>query len=79
MKYFSFFRLLHKKNMTSVDFNFAEPIASYENASDKNMDLYPTDVGSIHKSDFVVLNGRPAKVVEITHSKPGKHGHAKVN
>ncbi|CAF0785017.1 unnamed protein product [Rotaria sordida] len=43
------------------------------------MNTSPQDIGSIQKSDFVVLNGRPLKVVEITHSKPGKHGHAKVH
>jgi len=65
-------------NMTSVDFNFAEPIASYDASFDSNMDAAPADIGSIHKSDYVVLNGRPLKVVEVTHSKPGKHGHSKV-
>jgi len=42
------------------------------------MDTSPEDIGSIQKSDFVVLNGRPLKVVEVTHSSPGKHGHSKV-
>jgi len=42
------------------------------------MDVIPADIGSIKKSDFVVLNGRPLKVVEVTHSSPGKHGHSKV-
>lgn len=65
-------------NMTSLDFNFAEPIASYEDSHDDDMDMSPEEVGSIKKSDHVVLNGRPAKVVEATHSAPGKHGHSKV-
>ncbi|CAF3658725.1 unnamed protein product [Rotaria sp. Silwood1] len=43
------------------------------------MNTSPQDIGSIQKSDFVVLNGRPLKVVEVTHSKPGKHGHSKVH
>ena len=64
--------------MTSVDFNFAEPIASYDDAVDARLDVYPADIGSIKRSDHVVLNGRPVEVVEATHSKPGKHGHAKV-
>ena len=64
--------------MTSLDFNFAEPIASYNNTADDNMDSSPKDIGAIRKSDFIVLNGRPLKVVEVTHAKPGKHGHAKV-
>ncbi|CAF5145944.1 unnamed protein product [Rotaria sp. Silwood1] len=65
--------------MTSLDFNFAEPIASYDDSTDSNMNTSPQDIGSIQKSDFVVLNGRPLKVVEVTHSKPGKHGHSKVH
>lgn len=64
--------------MTSLDFNFAEPIASYDDSVDASMDVIPADIGSIKKSDFVVLNGRPLKVVEVTHSQPGKHGHSKV-
>ena len=64
--------------MVSVDFNFAEPIASYDDSVDASMDVSPADIGSIRISDFVVLNGRPLKVVEITHSHPGKHGHSKV-
>ncbi|CAF1576300.1 unnamed protein product [Rotaria magnacalcarata] len=65
--------------MTSVDFNFAEPIASFYDSVDAGMTTSPADIGSVKKSDFVVLNGRPFKVVEITHSKPGKHGHSKVH
>jgi hypothetical protein len=64
--------------MTSLDFNFAEPIASYDDTVDASMETSPADIGSIRTSDFVVLNGRPLKVVEITHSHPGKHGHSKV-
>jgi len=64
--------------MTSLDFNFAEPIASYDDSVDASMDTSPKDIGSIQKSDFVVLNKRPLKVVEVTHSHPGKHGHSKV-
>ncbi len=64
--------------MTSLDFNFAEPIASYDDTVDASMETSPADIGSIRTSDFVVLNGRPLKVVEVTHSHPGKHGHSKV-
>jgi hypothetical protein len=64
--------------MTSLDFNFAEPIASYAASVDASMETSPEDIGSIKKSDFVVLNGRPLKVAEVTHSQPGKHGHTKV-
>jgi len=64
--------------MTSLDFNFAEPIASYDDSVDASMNTSPKDIGSIQKSDFVVLHERPLKVVEVGHSHPGKHGHSKV-
>lgn len=65
--------------MTSVDFNFAEPIASFDNTTGHaEMDTSPIDIGSVHVSDYVVLERRPAKVVEVHHAKPGKHGHSKV-
>ena len=64
--------------MVSFDFSFAEPTASYNNSFDTTMDAHLEDIGSIQKSDFVVLHGRPVQVTEITHSKPGKVGRPKV-
>jgi translation initiation factor 5A len=40
---------------------------------------YPTDAGSIKKGGFMVINGRPCKVVDYSTSKTGKHGHAKAS
>ncbi|XP_053556485.1 eukaryotic translation initiation factor 5A-2 [Bombina bombina] len=34
---------------------------------------------ALHKNVFVVLKGRPCKIVEMSTSKTGKHGHAKVH
>jgi translation initiation factor 5A len=66
--------------MTSLDFNFAEPIASYNDDTDADRAYTtPADIGSIQKSNYVVLSNRPVKVVEVLHSSPGKHGHAKVH
>eukprot|EP00741_Cyanophora_paradoxa_P023532 tig00021589_g22734.t1 len=39
----------------------------------------PQQAGTIRKGHFIVLKGRPCKVVETSTSKTGKHGHAKVN
>jgi translation elongation factor P/translation initiation factor 5A len=33
---------------------------------------------SIHKNGFVILQGRPCKVLKTEWSKPGKHGHGKI-
>ncbi|CAF3947853.1 unnamed protein product [Rotaria sp. Silwood1] len=64
--------------MTSLDFNFAEPIASYDDSADTSMNKNPEDIDSIQKSDFVVINGRLLQVIEVTYSKPGKIGRPKV-
>ncbi|KAK8959024.1 Eukaryotic translation initiation factor 5A-1/2 [Platanthera guangdongensis] len=38
---------------------------------------YPQQAGTIRKSGYIVIKGRPCKVVEVSTSKTGKHGHAK--
>ncbi|XP_044456032.1 eukaryotic translation initiation factor 5A isoform X5 [Triticum aestivum] len=38
---------------------------------------YPMQAGAIRKGGFLVIKNRPCKVVEVSTSKTGKHGHAK--
>ena len=38
---------------------------------------YPLPVGELKKGGHCVISGRPCKIMEITTSKTGKHGHAK--
>ncbi|XP_042390153.1 eukaryotic translation initiation factor 5A-2-like isoform X2 [Zingiber officinale] len=38
---------------------------------------YPQQAGTIRKNGYIVIKGRPCKVVEVSTSKTGKHGHAK--
>ena len=40
---------------------------------------YPAQCSSLRKSGFVVIKDRPCKIVEMSTSKTGKHGHAKVH
>ena len=41
---------------------------------------YPSQASTLRKGGFVVLSKtRPCKIVDLSVSKPGKHGHAKVN
>lgn len=38
---------------------------------------FPQQAGTIHKNGYIVIKARPCKVVEVSTSKTGKHGHAK--
>eukprot|EP00244_Chara_vulgaris_P003929 TRINITY_DN1756_c1_g1_i2.p1 TRINITY_DN1756_c1_g1~~TRINITY_DN1756_c1_g1_i2.p1 ORF type:complete len:160 (+),score=35.50 TRINITY_DN1756_c1_g1_i2:290-769(+) len=38
---------------------------------------FPQQAGTIRKNAFIVIKSRPCKVVEVSTSKTGKHGHAK--
>ena len=38
---------------------------------------YPLEAGQIRKGGYIVVKGRPCKVVDVSTSKTGKHGHAK--
>jgi translation initiation factor 5A len=37
----------------------------------------PADVGSLREGRYIVVDGEPCRIVDITKSKPGKHGAAK--
>jgi len=39
----------------------------------------PISISDVKKGTHIVMDGRPCKVMEITTSKTGKHGHAKAN
>jgi len=55
--------------------------------SDENFDFeggeagasltYPMEAGQTRKNGHIMLKGKPCKIVEISVSKTGKHGHAK--
>jgi translation initiation factor 5A len=40
---------------------------------------YPIQCSALRKNGFVVIKGRPCKIVDMSTSKTGKHGHAKVH
>ncbi|XP_018014450.1 eukaryotic translation initiation factor 5A [Hyalella azteca] len=53
--------------------------AEFETAESGVSNVYPAQCSSLRKNGYVVIKGRPCKIVEMSTSKTGKHGHAKVH
>lgn len=51
----------------------------FESATSGASDTFPMQCSALRKNGHVVLKGRPCKIVDMSTSKTGKHGHAKVN
>ena len=49
----------------------------FESADAGASKTFPMQAGSIRKNGHIVIKGRPCKVVDVSTSKTGKHGHAK--
>ncbi|KAK9817055.1 hypothetical protein WJX72_008921 [[Myrmecia] bisecta] len=49
----------------------------FESADAGASTTFPQQAGTIRKNAFIVIKGRPCKVVDVSTSKTGKHGHAK--
>eukprot|EP00250_Pteridium_aquilinum_P001855 c12062_g1_i1 orf=496-975(+) len=51
---------------------------TFENKADSGASkTFPQQAGTVRKNGYLVIKGRPCKVVEVSTSKTGKHGHAK--
>jgi translation initiation factor 5A len=50
-----------------------------ENADSGASDTIPMEAGQIKKGGYMMIKGKPCKVLSISVSKTGKHGHAKCN
>lgn len=51
----------------------------FQNASSGASKSYPQQCSALRKNGHVLLKGLPCKIVEMSTSKTGKHGHAKVH
>jgi len=52
---------------------------TFEQASAGASATYPMQCSALRKNGHVVIKSRPCKIVEMSTSKTGKHGHAKVH
>jgi len=51
----------------------------FQSASSGASKTFPAQCSSLRKGGYVVLKGFPCKIMEMSTSKTGKHGHAKVH
>merc|ERR1719484_349562 len=52
---------------------------TFESADAGASEVIPMEAGQIRKGGYIVIKNRPCKVVSVSTSKTGKHGHAKCN
>ncbi|KAI8991428.1 eukaryotic translation initiation factor 5A [Mycotypha africana] len=52
---------------------------NFEQAESGASTTFPMQCSALRKNGHVVIKGRPCKIVDMSTSKTGKHGHAKVH
>jgi len=67
------------KLITMAENNDAQHEHTFESADAGASATFPMQCSALRKNGHVVIKGRPCKIVEMSTSKTGKHGHAKVH
>ncbi|XP_046374154.1 eukaryotic translation initiation factor 5A-like [Haliotis cracherodii] len=52
---------------------------TFEQAGSGASASYPKQCSALRKNEYVLIKNRPCKIVDLSTSKTGKHGHAKVH
>ena len=50
---------------------------TFESTDAGASETYPMEAGQIRKGGHIMIKGNPCKVIDVSTSKTGKHGHAK--
>ncbi|KAM0751073.1 eukaryotic translation initiation factor 5A-2 [Meredithblackwellia eburnea MCA 4105] len=65
--------------MSDTENNDEQHEQTFESASAGASLTYPMQCSALRKGGHVVIKGKPCKIIDMSTSKTGKHGHAKVN
>jgi len=67
------------KKEAVVEKTFHEPTEDFETADAGASLDFPMQCSALRKNGHVLIKSRPCKIIEMSTSKTGKHGHAKVH